>query len=357
MITARINNKIVGGRIVKTGIAVLLTSVFCYLLEWPVMFAVITAIVTIEPTARDSIQKAFIRFPASAIGAAYAVLFTYLLGDQPYTYTIVALGTLVTCHKLRLHAGILVATLTGVAMISTVHDHYTLSFFVRLGTTGIGLIVSSLVNLLVIHPDYSKGVMDKIKFLSTEAGSYVEMRGKEIISRQPMHKETKRTFEAMIKNLNRVETLCNYQKMEWKLYHSSRKSMKIFHYENKKVAVLRQLMYHLGILNSLNFTKILLNDVEKQEVMNVIDQILKIIQMEDLKGLDSTVTVCKEHLIQISWLSPGEAKEPINSDNNWNRRYLFIELACIYDLVKELKKIEKIEKRKMQSYYSPSQSL
>ena len=44
------------------------------------MFAVITAIVTIEPTAEDSIKKAFIRFPASAIGAAFAVLFTYFFG-------------------------------------------------------------------------------------------------------------------------------------------------------------------------------------------------------------------------------------------------------------------------------------
>lgn len=355
MITALINNKIVGGRIVKTGIAVLLTSVFCYLLEWPVMFAVITSIVTIEPTARDSIKKAFIRFPASAIGAAYAVLFTYLLGDQPYTYTIVALGTLFTCHKLRLHAGILVATLTGVAMIPTVHDHYTLSFFVRLGTTCIGLIVSSLVNLLVIHPDYSKGIMDKIRFLSAEAGNFLQMRGKEIIAQQPLHQSTKNTFDVLRNNLDRIETLCSYQKTEWKLYHSSRESMKLFHYEYKKVAILRQLIYHLGLLSSSNFTKISLSDEKKEEMMNAIGHIQEIIEMDDVKELDSAIS--KTLLIQSCRLLPSELKEEINSDNNWKITYLFMELVCIGDLLKELKQIERIEERKKLSCYSSIQSL
>ncbi|MEH7584490.1 aromatic acid exporter family protein, partial [Priestia megaterium] len=67
-----------GGRIIKTGIAVFLTALICQAIGWPYMLAVITAIVTIEPTAADSIKKAFIRFPASAIGAAFAMLYTFL---------------------------------------------------------------------------------------------------------------------------------------------------------------------------------------------------------------------------------------------------------------------------------------
>nr|MCG0057218.1 aromatic acid exporter family protein [Escherichia coli] len=76
-----------------------------------------------EPTAADSIKKAFIRFPASAIGAAFAMLYTFLLGVTPLTYMLVAVSTIISCSKLRLHAGTLVATLTGVAMLTIVHDH------------------------------------------------------------------------------------------------------------------------------------------------------------------------------------------------------------------------------------------
>ncbi|MEK1833192.1 aromatic acid exporter family protein [Priestia megaterium] len=46
-----------GGRIIKTGIAVFLTTLICQSIGWSYMLAVITAIVTIEPTAADSIKK------------------------------------------------------------------------------------------------------------------------------------------------------------------------------------------------------------------------------------------------------------------------------------------------------------
>ena len=71
----------VGGRIVKTGIAVFITALVCEWLNWPPMFAVITAIVTIEPTAADSIRKAYVRFPASAIGAAFSVVFNFAFDE------------------------------------------------------------------------------------------------------------------------------------------------------------------------------------------------------------------------------------------------------------------------------------
>lgn len=46
-----------GGRIVKTGVAIFLTAWICELLNWPPVFAVITAIVTIEPTVSDSKKR------------------------------------------------------------------------------------------------------------------------------------------------------------------------------------------------------------------------------------------------------------------------------------------------------------
>ncbi|MEW4224872.1 aromatic acid exporter family protein [Rossellomorea marisflavi] len=78
--------RLVGGRVAKTGIAVFLTALICELFNWPATFAVITAIVTIEPTATNSIKKAFIRFPASAIGALYAVVLSSFFGDRPTTH-------------------------------------------------------------------------------------------------------------------------------------------------------------------------------------------------------------------------------------------------------------------------------
>ncbi len=53
-----------GSRIVKTGIAIFLTAVICEWFNWPPVFAVITAIVTIEPTVSDSIKNGLVSFPA-----------------------------------------------------------------------------------------------------------------------------------------------------------------------------------------------------------------------------------------------------------------------------------------------------
>src|SRR5699024_8016585 len=85
--------KLAGSRIVKTCVSIFITAWICILLDWPPVFAVITAIVTIEPTVSDSIKKGIVRFPASAIGSAYAVLFISLFGNSPLTYTLAAVFT------------------------------------------------------------------------------------------------------------------------------------------------------------------------------------------------------------------------------------------------------------------------
>src|SRR5690625_398774 len=116
--------KLPGNRIVKTTVSVFLTAFICTLIGWPPVFAVITAIVTLEPTVSDSIKKGIVRFPASAIGSFYAVLFIALFGNSPITYTLAASLTIITCYRLKLHAGLLVAAITAVAMIEVIYDNY-----------------------------------------------------------------------------------------------------------------------------------------------------------------------------------------------------------------------------------------
>ena len=73
---------LIGARTIKTGIAIFLTAVFCMALDLTPIYAILTAVVTIEPTAKASLIKGYRRLPATVIGAGFAVLFTYLFGDQ-----------------------------------------------------------------------------------------------------------------------------------------------------------------------------------------------------------------------------------------------------------------------------------
>src|SRR5699024_12883904 len=112
-------------------------------------------------------------------GSAYAVLFIALFGNSPITYTLAAVFTIVTSYKLKLHAGLLVATITAVAMIEVVYDNYFLSFLVRLWTTSIGLIVSTVVNMFILPPNYIKEINDNIKKLYRGIGRATLYRSEE----------------------------------------------------------------------------------------------------------------------------------------------------------------------------------
>jgi uncharacterized membrane protein YgaE (UPF0421/DUF939 family) len=262
-----------GGRIVKTGIAVFLTAFICHLLDWPAMFAVITAIVTIEPTAADSIRKAFIRLPASAIGAGFAVFFAFLFGDSPFSYAFVSLATIIACHRLRLHEGTVVAVLTGAAMISTVHDHYTASFFIRLGTTCTGLIVSTLVNIFIMPPQYSKTITLGIDSAFEKASSIL-MKAFTHISGSPRDKAgVLEDFRNLSRDTEKIEKLCLYQKDEWRFHRFTRKEIRCYRLEYKKLIILRQLIYHIGNLVYLPKSRFSLDLKTKAAAMPVLETV------------------------------------------------------------------------------------
>src|SRR5699024_9559898 len=153
----------------------------CQLIGRPPVFAVITAIVTLEPTVSDSIKKGIVRFPASAIGSFFAVLFIFLFGNSPVTFTLAATLTIITCYRLKLHDGLLVATITAVAMVEVVYDNYFMSFFIRLGTTTIGITVSTLVNLLILPPNFMKDIQKNLSAIYEQLGYtlYTLVEGKQ----------------------------------------------------------------------------------------------------------------------------------------------------------------------------------
>ncbi|MCM3412313.1 aromatic acid exporter family protein [Metabacillus litoralis] len=340
---------LVGGRIIKTGIAVFLTVMICEWLNWPAMFAAITAIITIEPTAANSIKKAFVRFPAAAIGAAYSIAFNVVLGDHSYTYALVAIATIMTCHKLRLNEGTLVATLTGVAMISTVHDHFIASFFIRLGATSIGLLVSTLVNLFVMSPNYSPAILNKIRDLFLETGDFIESRGLEVVN---LHSKTNRNesrswFQKLMKNIEAIEVLCRYQKEEWKYHRFSRQDMRTFHYEYKKLNILRQILYHAGNLLTISNQKVKVSEKNKGLVVEIVRSIKDILHHQQYE-IETSHFEKINRVTELFW-----DRKPDHCDSHHcfaPETVIFYELISISDLLEELNHIQSLELRHQKLY-------
>lgn len=332
-----------GGRVVKTGIGVFVTALICQSFNFNPIFAVITAIVTIEPTASDSIKKGVIRFPSAVIGAGYSMIFAALFGDQAVTYTLAAIFTIVTCHKFKLEAGILVATLTAVNMIPITHDHYLSAFVERLGTTTIGLTVSTLVNILILPPHYTGVIIKSTTSLFDKLGSLLLQLTNDVLHKR-RNKNTYEQFNSLMKDLEKTEQLCQYQREEWKYHRHSKQELRDFHYEHKKLIVLRQMLYHIGNLMYVPFDK---------EKLNIKDDSYIIIFM---RGLAHYLHE-KSFNDHPEWLLTNICEEPFNLKNALFKRSLsesnsispetiiFYELMALQELTQQLIHIQQFESK------------
>lgn len=245
--------KFLGNRIVKTAVAVFITAFVCNMIGWPPVFAVITAIVTLEPTVTDSIKKGMVRFPASAIGSFYAVLFISFFGNSAITYTLAATLTILTCYRLKLHAGLLVATITAVAMVEVVYDNYLLSFFIRLGTTTIGLVVSTLVNLLIFPPNYISIIKNNISGLYHDIGDVLNNILEETIN-----------LEHIEKKIVKTEELIRYQQDESHFHPLLGSNKESFSRSKQDIDTLRVIHYHLSNLQEINIDFVQLKEENKK---------------------------------------------------------------------------------------------
>ncbi len=327
-----------GVRVIKTGVAIFFTALICQLLGWPPVFAVITAIVTLEPTVSDSIKKGLVRFPASAIGSAYAVLFIALFGNSPVTYTLAAVFTIVTSYKLKLHAGLLVATITAVAMIEVVYDNYFLSFLIRLGTTSIGLIVSTVVNMFILPPNYIKEINENINKLYKGIGRATLSV---ITFETSSSKNVNRLLSVLDKQIKKTEELIRFQKDEANFHPLAGSKKEDFFIARKQIDNLELMVYHLTNLKNIAIEDVQLTTDEKLLVENAVESLSEhMIHQTDVDLTVHEVTI--KRLMQSFWLNNNVITDELSDSHLPNELILLyevlalIQLAYEFDLVKNI---------------------
>ncbi len=319
----------VGSRVVKTGVAIFVTALICEWLDWPAVFAVITAIVTIEPTVSDSIKKGIVRFPASAIGSAYAVLFISIFGNSPLTYTLAAMFTIITCFRLKLHAGLLVATLTAVAMIEVIHSNYLISFLIRLGTTSIGLVVSTLVNMFILPPHYTKNISSSIQRTAIQTGKTIERVFLTILEgKQEQELHNREMVEQLDWGIHQTETLVRFQKEEAKFHPLVGKEKNHFHHMQKQLGSLRLILYHLDNLISSQIKTIAWTNDERAIILYAIKELAEGLKDPSHYQTDKHAQHLKQ-ITEIFW----EDNEEITRGDRRNPTSFPPELIILYELV------------------------
>lgn len=334
-----------GSRTIKTGISVFFTALICMALDFPVIFAVITAIVTVENTAASSVKKALIRFPASAIGAFIAVSFYGWLGISPLTYALATTLTIGICYKLKLYDGILVATITAVAMIPGMGEHYFIDFLVRLATTTIGIVVSSAVNFVLLPPNYLK----QIQKSSSQNFQDASMLFKEIVHKhfhlddQRSWTELRRKIQNLTASIDRNYRWLQFQREEWKYHKYSREEAKEMQLLQDKLHVIRQIAFHIGNLNYTKMAGDLFETPQKSLILNIVNTICNTLS-------DQKLVFPNDHFDEINKLDQlfWEWRKNHTADSlseqyhhHFAPEIMFLyEILCIHDLSEEICAIE-----------------
>ena len=239
--------RIIGARTIKTGLATFLTSLFCLMLNLTPIFAILTAIVTIEPTAKASLKKGYRRLPATVIGALFAVVFTFIFGDQsPLSYTFSALFTILVCTKLNLQVGTTVAVLTSVAMIPGIHDAYYFNFFSRLLTALIGLVTAGVVNFLVLLPKYYHQIEDNLTLSEHKMYELFALRCNELLLGKFHSDDSNELLTKLTAIIDKTETLTGYQRDELRYHKNKEDEWKRLKHISNRSYVDRILTTHLS---------------------------------------------------------------------------------------------------------------
>lgn len=329
----------IGSRTLKTGISVFITALICQLLHLPVIFAVITAIVTVEHTAFDSIRKAMIRFPASAIGAFLAVSFYGLFGKSAITYALAAMMTIAVCHKLKLDEGIVVATLTAVAMIPEFQSNYLVSFFVRLGTTSIGIIVSTAVNFFLLPPDYTKNIYKNVSDLYQLTAHLLVQTSRWLFKEDHIKKHRlDLSYKQITREMEQTYKWIQYQREEWKYHKHSKNEMKVFQHAQKKLNLLQQILYHLGNLHYIQLKEHSFKQEEKKLLQSIVYSISVILKTPDHHIPDEHFKKIKQLDEEFwHWKEEHVCQTPEKYQHHFPPETIVLyEILCLHDVLEEL---------------------
>ncbi|GAE29914.1 aromatic acid exporter family protein [Alkalihalobacillus hemicellulosilyticus] len=322
----------IGRRVLKTGLSVFITATICHFINIPPTFAVVTAIVTIEPTAADSIKKGLIRLPAAAIGAMFAIFLTMMLGPTPITYGVVSILTIMTCMKLKLDTGTLVATLTAVAMIPATSLDLVSDFAQRITGTSIGIIVSTLINFLILPPQFGPILSNKVNYLFSQTAHCIHAIMDDHFNQNEQNKTLH--YRLLQDDLIKAYQFIHFQIDEWVYRRSTELERRSFSYLQKKMDYLHFILFHLGKLAHTRVNHHLSN--EDQEVLR--------------RAIDSFSSILKDPYHQVTtehYICLEQLKQLLNEHKHED---LFVHQVCrellsLQRVMKDLTQITSDERR------------
>ncbi|CAM3380667.1 FUSC family protein [Marinicrinis lubricantis] len=151
-----------GGRMLKTGLAVVLSLYICEWLELsPPLIMVIAAVLTTQPTIYRSFKYFIEQLQANTVGAVLGLVGVYLLGSHPVVTGLVVIIVIIVNLFLKLDSSIGLSILTVITVMDAPSGALNRFLLIM-----IGIVLAIVINALILPPNYDKTMLQRIKELN-----------------------------------------------------------------------------------------------------------------------------------------------------------------------------------------------
>ncbi|WP_066069981.1 FUSC family protein [Neobacillus soli] len=221
-----------GARILKTGIAIVLSLYLGQLLHSPApVFAAIAAIFAIQPTIYRSYLTIIEQIQGNIIGALLAVIFVLLIGNHFIVIGLAAIIVIIINLKLKLENTIGLSLVTLISIMETQSGSFIQFAGIRFSTIMIGVFSAFIVNLVFMPPKYENKLYFKIVNTTEEIIKWIRL-------------STRHDYEHYLLKTDIKKLKENIQSMDqfYKMYKEERNLFKKHQPEkSRKLVIYRQL--------------------------------------------------------------------------------------------------------------------
>jgi uncharacterized membrane protein YgaE (UPF0421/DUF939 family) len=165
-----------GARILKTGIALILSLLIAQSLDLPSpVFAGIAAIFAVQPTIYRSYLSIIEQIQGNILGALLAVISVLLFGNNVFIIGLAAIILIALHLKLKLESAVGLSLVTLIAIMETPGDVFIQFAFIRFSTIMLGVLSAFIVNLVFLPPKYENKLYLKISNSTTEITKWIRL--------------------------------------------------------------------------------------------------------------------------------------------------------------------------------------
>ncbi len=204
----------IGARILKTGIAIVVSLYLAQMLGLTPILAAISATFAIQPTVYRSYLSLLEQFVASLVGATIAIVLVLLFGTSPIVVGIGAILMITIMMKIKNESYMANALVTLIVIMEAQSGNFIEFSLMRFSTIMLGVLAAFFVNVLLFPPKYESRLLERIIDYATAVVEWLDRRT------QYEEKPTllKRDFDALRKKLVLAENTYLFFKDERKFY-------------------------------------------------------------------------------------------------------------------------------------------